>query len=133
MSFDLSSLDAGVSRQEEGIPVDIRHPATGKPLGITITVASYESERVKAVAREMGNQLLLQQRRNPKKADSVEAHEERTFRIALAAIIGWEGVEMAGKPLPFSRENARTVLERYPFIAEQIDAAAGDRAAFFAT
>lgn len=133
MGFDLSTLDTGSQRQEDGVPVEIKHPVTGQGLGITVTVASYESERVKAVARAMGNKALLQQKRNPRKADTVEAVEERTLEIAIAAIVGWDGVELEGKKLPFTRENARTVLERYPFIAEQIDAVAADRAAFFTT
>lgn len=133
MGFDLSTLDTGTRRKEDGVPVELKHPATGQPLGITITVASYESERVKAVARAMGNKALLQQKRNPRKADTVEAIEERTFEIACAAIVSWEGLELDGKPLPFTRENARTVLERYPEIAEQVDTVASDRAAFFTT
>lgn len=131
MGFDLSSLDGAARKQEDGVPVEIKHPATSEPLGITITVASYESERVKAVARQMGNKALVQQKRSPRKPETIEALEERTIEIAAAAIVGWEGVELDGKALPFTRENARTILERFPFIAEQIDAVAADRAAFF--
>jgi hypothetical protein len=98
---------------------------------MVITVASYESERVKRIAREIGNKALIEQKRNPRKGDSVEAIEERTFAIAIASIVDWSGLEMDGKPLECTRDNIRMVLEKFPFIAEQIDAAAGDRALFF--
>lgn len=132
MGFDLSTLNDSLKKQEEGVPVKIKHPATGEELGITIYVASYDSEKVRRVAREMGNKALLERRRNPRKADTVEAHEERTFAIAAAAIVGWEGLESEGKPLEFNRENARMIVERFSFVAEQIDMVAGDRANFFA-
>ncbi|MFP1634085.1 hypothetical protein ACLB6G_20335 [Zhengella sp. ZM62] len=131
MGFDLSAFDEGKKKQEEGIPVPIKHPATGEETGIVITVASYESERVKAVAREIANRALADQKKNSRKVDTVEAIEDRTFAIALASIVGWSGLEKDGKELPFTRDNARMILEAYPFIAEQIDAAAQDRALFF--
>lgn len=131
MGFDLSSLDAAVAKQEDGIRVEIKHPATGEPLGMIFTVASYDSERVKAVARSLGNKVLVSQKRNPRRTDTVEAMEDRTFAIAVAAVVGWEGVDLDGKALPCTPDNVRMVLERYPAIAEQVDAAASDRAAFF--
>lgn len=131
MAFDIDQFEPVRQRQEAGIPVAIKHPVTGEPTGIVITVASYESERVKKVAREMGNKALLDQRRNPRKGETVEAIEDRTFAIAIAAIVDWEGIEQKGKPLAFSRENARMLLEKLPWVAEQIDQAAGDRTAFF--
>jgi ubiquitin len=131
MGFDLASLETARKKQEEGVTVAIKHPATGAELGITITIASYESERVKRVAREMANKALLEQKRNPKKGETVEAIEERAMNIAIAAILDWQGIEMDGKPFPFNRENARMLLEKFPFIGEQLDSAAGDRSLFF--
>jgi hypothetical protein len=132
MSFDLSKLEGARQKQEDGVPVAIKHPATGADLGITITIASYESERVKRVAREMANRAMMEAKRNPRRGDTVEAIEERTIAIAAAAIIDWKGIEMDGKPLPFTRDNAKMLLEKFPFIGEQLDAAAGDRSLFFA-
>lgn len=130
MAFDLSTLETGRKKQDEGVEVPIKLP-DGSNSGMVITVASYESERVKRIAREIGNKALIEQKRNPRKGDSVEAIEERTFAIAIASIVDWSGLEMDGKPLECTRDNIRMVLEKFPFIAEQIDAAAGDRALFF--
>lgn len=130
MAFDLSTLEPGRQKQEDGVSVRIKLP-DGTDSDIVLTVASYESERVKRTAREIGNKALLEQKRNPRKGESVEAIEDRTFAIAISSIVGWEGIEMDGKPLPFTRENVRMVLEKFPFIAEQVDAAASDRALFF--
>lgn len=130
MAFDLSTLETGRKKQDEGVEVSIKLP-DGSDSGMVITVASYESERVKRIAREIGNKALIEQKRNPRKGDSVEAIEERTFAIAIASIVDWSGLEMDGKPLECTRDNIRMVLEKFPFIAEQIDAAAGDRTLFF--
>src|ERR1044071_689416 len=100
MAFALSNLAPAVTKQEDGIRVEIKHPATGEPLGMVFTVASYDSERVKAVARSLGNKALTQQKRNPRRSDTVEAIEDRTFAIAVAAVVNWEGVEVDGKALP---------------------------------
>lgn len=130
--MDLSKFDGFAKSFDEGMEVEIRHPVTGDKLGMTVTVASYQSERVKKLQRKLANVAMREQRRNPKKAATVEEVEEKAHDIMVAAVIGWSGFERDGKPLPCTPENVRAVLTNPDlwFIGEQIDKAAEDAQAF---
>lgn len=130
--MDLSKFDGFAKGFDEGIEVEIRHPVTGEKLGLSVRVASYQSERVKKVQRKLANVAMREQRRNPKKAATVDEVEEKAHDIMVAAIISWSGFERDGKPLDCTPENVRAVLSNPDlwFIAEQIDKAAEDQQGF---
>lgn len=132
MAFDLTAFEGTAKAFEEGVDVPIKHPVTGEPLGLTIRVASYQSERVRKVQRKMANAALREQRRNPKKATTSEEIEERSREVIGAAIIDWKGFEKAGKPYPCTPENVAAVLSNPDlwFIGDQVDKAADDQSAF---
>lgn len=129
---DLSKFDGFAKSFDDGIDVDICHPVTSEKLGMTVRIASYQSERVKKLQRKMANAAMREQRRNPKKAATVEEVEEKAFDIMVASVISWEGFERGGKPLECTPENVRAVVSNPDlwFIAEQIDKAAEDSQAF---
>ena len=130
--MDLAKFDGLARSFDEGTVVEIRHPVTGEKTDLTVTVASYQSERVKKLQRKMANAAMREQRRNPKKAATVEEVEEKAHDLMVAAVIGWSGFERDGKPLECTPENVRAVLTNPDlyFIAEQIDKAAEDAQAF---
>ncbi|WP_290497620.1 hypothetical protein [Hyphomonas sp. UBA4494] len=130
--MDISSFSGLAKSFDDGMEVEILHPVTGKPTGLSVRVASYQSERVKAAQRRMANAALRDQKRNPKKTATVEEIEEKTTDIIVAAVLSWEGFEKDGKPLECTPENVRMVVENPDlwFIAEQIDKAADDQLAF---
>jgi hypothetical protein len=129
--MDLSEFNGYASALDEGIDVDIVHPVTGKPLGITVRVAAYSSERVKAEARRLANEWRRKAR--PGKITTVEAEEGRTKAIVAASILRWSGVEMNGETLACTPDNVRRVIDdpNLAWFVQQIDAAAGDDAVFF--
>ena len=130
--MDLSKF-AGISHAfENGVEIEITHPVTSKPLGLKVKVASYASERVKAVQRRIANRSLRENKRNPKRTATVEELEEASTEILAAAVVGWSGFELKGKPLECNRENVLSVLNNPDlwFIREQIDKAADDVTAF---
>jgi hypothetical protein len=131
MGFDLSTLDGGVKKQEDGLPVEIKHPATDEPLGITIWVACYESERVMARARAIGNKVKQERAKKPHKIGKIEQDEENMRHLAIAAIVKWDGILVDDKPLPLNDDNAAMVLSKYRFIQDAIEEFGGDRANFF--
>lgn len=131
MSFDLSTFTPAKQRQEEGVAVSIKHPVSGEDLGMTFYVCSYESERVRKTTRDLANQILSEQRRNPKRVETAEMKEQRALAIVIASVVRWEGVEFEGQSLIASPENIRMVIEKFPWIGEQLDAAASDRSLFF--
>lgn len=59
-----------------------------------------------------------------------EVVELENRRTLLACIAGWENIEVDGAPLEVSEENANALLDRFPWIEEQVDTAIMDRSNF---
>lgn len=133
--------------QPSTISVDIKHPATGAPIGLTIECVSLEDDRVKQVERAIKNRAL----RGGRNTVTAEKIEDNTVEILSAAVVGWkwekpvlspakgkkaavygEQPDLEGDPNPgFNKINVGKVLAA-SWIAKQIDQALGDEAAFFA-
>lgn len=128
--MDLKQYEPGIARLDDGIPVYIKGPS-GEETDLVIHVASYESERVKKALRAMGEAELKRQQRRQTKTVSVEVIEERALTMAVACVLSWENMLENGEPLECNAENVRYILNKYRFITEQVDTAAGDRALFF--
>ncbi len=129
--MDLKEFDASLKRQQDGISVNIKHPATGEETGMIIVVASYESEKTKEQARRIADVISKKQEQNPGYVPNFREVESNTLAIAVAAIVGWTGIQLDGKDLEFTPSNVSLILKKYSFIADQIDKTAGDRALFF--
>lgn len=127
MAFDLSAFDGLTAAQEEGIDVTINGP-DGTPLSppVVITIAGPDSERQKAAQRKQADIRLRRRQRTM----SAKEAEEAGLDILAASIIAWTPFKVGGKVLELTKDNAKMVLQRYPFIQEQLDLAAGDRAGF---
>ncbi|RFF50181.1 hypothetical protein [Xanthomonas campestris] len=109
--------------------IDIKHPATEAPIGLRITLLPDTDERVRAVARKAVNERLA-----GKGKLTAEKSEQSRLDILTASIGAWEwGGSLTfhgGKPDP-TQQTVRQVLTELPWIADQVDAALGDRAGFF--
>lgn len=130
--FDLASLDALTAAQEDGIDVPIEHPVSGDPLGITIRVAGPDSQRQRKAYRRM----LDARMRSGKRRIEPEEAEGETLLYLARTLIGWtfsSGVTIDGEVPEFSVDAAVSLFRRFPFIREQIDAAAASRAGFSKT
>lgn len=132
--------------QPTTITVDIKHPATGAPIGIQIECVSLEDDRVKAVERVIKNKAL----RGGRNVMTAERIEDNTINLLAAAVVGWkwekplispangkkpavygDQPDLEGDANPaFNRINVGKVLA-VGWIAHQIDTALGDEAAFF--
>lgn len=116
--------------QPSTIAVDIKHPATGAPIGLKIECVSLEDDRVKQVERAIKNRAL----RGGRNAVTAEKLDDNTVDILSAAIIGWtwaDGLTLGNlKNPPLSKINVGKLLA-VSWIAKQIDTALGDEAAFF--
>lgn len=128
MTFDLANLAGLTEAQEAGTDLELKHPATGKPLDIVLRVVSYESERCKRVRRVAMDRALKSQGRRQVTAYEIE---ESTRDLVASAIVGWSGMEYQGAALDCTPENVKRILTEFPWIGEQVDAVAQDRAAFF--
>lgn len=126
MSFDLSAITANKN------VIQIRHPATAEPIGLTITLRPQDSAEVKSVTRKQLNENLRLRGKMP----SAEKIEQNRLDLLAAAVESWEwsdGVTWGGAALECSQQNVRRVLSEAPWLKSQIDDALGDEAAFFAS
>lgn len=132
MAIDISSLQ--VDPSEKGVEVEIKHPATGAPLGITFNIVRRHSKA--------GRNIALQTcRENTKdKEESEESYAERLGELIVCdCVVGWHSDEdeasipVDGEKLEFSQENVRKVLldPQYYWILEQVHAAVSSFDVFF--
>lgn len=116
--------------QPSTISVDIKHPATGAPIGLKVECVSLEDDRVKSIERSIKNRAL----RGGRNTVTAEKIEDNTVEILSAAIIGWtwaDGLTLGDLKNPtLSKVNVGKLLA-VSWIAKQIDTALGDEAAFF--
>lgn len=127
MAVDLDQFSGLVEAQEQGYPVQIRAP-DGSDLGLTITVAGPDSDRQRKARQKQINRRLAKRNAAPMDAAEIEASG---IGLLSETIISWSpAIKLGGKELSYSAENARKVLTAFPFIREQLDAAAGSRADF---
>jgi len=126
--IDLSSVDAAVKRQEEGILVPILNMDGKTSLGFSIRIAGPDSAKAKAAQEELADELIERGSTERLKASEIGA---RGVRYLAKVTLGWEPqVKLDGAVLPFSEANALKLYQRFNFIREQIDVKAGQRADF---
>lgn len=130
MGFDIGRLEAAKEQRETGVEMAFLDPRTGEDTGAVIVVASYASERVKAKARAIGKEWERKRQRNPNFLPGMDEQERLTMAMACAAVVDWRGFDLDGKAWPCTPENVERLLSD-PAVAKQVDAKAGDEAAFF--
>lgn len=129
MTFDLSQHQGFDFEQLSKL--EILDPITRQPNGLVIDVRSYRSETVKRVQRKLGNAAILANKKNPKRAGTVEEVEEKTNEIVAAAVAGWNMVNK-GEAVPATPETILSIISQpnFFYIAEQIDERADEDARF---
>lgn len=129
---DLARFDDLVKAQNDGADVKILHPVTGEEIGLTINVSGPDSAKVQKATRLYRDELIQMRRTNPSSTDTTLADIKLTARVCNS----WKfaaDTTIDGKVPEFSLEQAIAVMKRFPFIREQVDAAAGTRAGFSKT
>lgn len=137
--FDLSTLDTKAPA-ERGIVVELENPFdpttpfvddAGVPYSWTILGS--DAGKVRAIARKRLDRMLTLLRKNRDPGDA-EANEAADIDRLAAATLAWHLPPIDGQPAPEPNEHsARKILSdpRFPWIAEQLTKAMGDRARFF--
>lgn len=128
-AFDLTSLNT-TKACNAGADVEIRHPVTNVPLGMTIRVLGRDSDTFKEHTRDTLNARLRREAmaaKRGKDADlrTVETIEQENMDLLVACTVGWNGVVLDGKELPFEEANIRKVYKDYPWIYDQVNEAIG--------
>ena len=132
--MDLSNLDV-VAFAEQGVTVELKHPATGELLvndkdePMVIVVAGSDSKLFKSVIGARIKQNAL--KKGKKDEIDLEEMEKRGAETLAKCTLSWSGIQEGEKALPFSVASAQALYIKYPWIKEQVDAACGDRSALF--
>lgn len=122
-SVDLAHLDT-VARCDQGAQLELLHPATGKPLGVFLTLAGVDSGAHRQALAFLAEQRLRRRGMSP---DDLRGEE---VEIAARCTLSWRGVLIAGVEVAHSLEAARDLYGRFPWIREQALAFIGDRAQY---
>ena len=123
--LDLGKFDP-VAACNEGAEIEIKLDGM-PPTGTVIKVRGIDSDAV----RKLNDERIRRLQRDFKKTgkfnptDPVDAARER-IEFVIACTMGWRGVQIDGKEVPFSVEAARAVYEKHRWIVEQLDQAIGD-------
>jgi hypothetical protein len=122
------AISSQVARRDS-IEVPILDPRDQKPTAITITLASPYSPQAKAAQH-----AIVEVLRGKKEADiGVAELEAKALDSLVACTLGWKGVEDAdGNALIASASMVRALYDAEPWIAEQVQAAYGEKSRFFA-
>lgn len=123
---------------EKGTEVEIIHPTTYQPLGITVVVCGSDSDTFKAIQRKQLNRRLemQQKNRNRQNAMTAELLEAEGMDVLVACTKSWRTGDRPqiefddNEWLDCTPENVRRIYEELPWLKEQVDQEIGDRANF---
>lgn len=127
--LDLATLSTAAP-SEEGRWLEIRHPITGAPMvhedgrPLRIRVRGVDSSTFAKIREGKLRRLFV---------EGLPAEEDPHKRDAATLadlLVGWEGLVWRGVDLPFTRAAAVEVLTETPWLREQIERFAGERANF---
>jgi hypothetical protein len=126
--IDLTSLDT-TEACNAGADVEIRHPVTNAPTGITVRVLGRDSDTFKQYTRDLLNTRMrreaMAQKRGKDDPRTVEIVEQENLGLLVACTVGWSGVTEAGTEVPFTEANVQAVYKKYPVIYDQVNEAIG--------
>lgn len=125
--MDLADALANVADQDRGRWLDVIDPWEGQPTGMRFRVAGPDSDVQRRAKVAMMDELA--EMAGPDGNVSFENREAARLGCLARCVLAWE-IEENGTPVPLSHKAIIRVLRSVLWVQEQVDAFAGDRAAF---
>lgn len=121
---------SGLVANEELFTLEVEHPKTGKPVGITIKVRSAGSDAAMAVVRQQTDGLLERQQR--RKLIDAERVEDNEIDQAVSFVASWDwGANTYDNKVPDSDpKTIKAILKKEGWIYAQVVGAARNIANF---
>lgn len=117
------------SLSDEPVKYVVLHPVTGDKTDIILHLAGFHDPAVKAVNRTFQKKIFDAATRKEQLPDDVL--DNQVIFSLVECIKGWENLSFNGQPLEFNKKNAKMILEKMPWLKEQVEAFCGERANFF--
>jgi hypothetical protein len=126
---DLSNLE--VKEEKQAVAMQVVHPITRKPMfdeatkePVEIVVLSADSSEAANARQKIADKALKarSQGRSPSAADV----EEGGIEILAFCTKSWKHVVWEKAELPYSRENAKMIYRKLPWLRQQVDAFSAD-------
>lgn len=123
-TFDLGSLDT-IEACNKPAEIEIKHPVTGAPTGVFISVLGKDSDTYRSIVRGMADETLKRQAMNRSSDDSLEKLERKNIEALVAVTTGWRTdkeptVTLNGDRLDFNPANVRKVYSALLPVREQV-------------
>ena len=126
--FDLGSLDT-TDACNKPFEVEIKHPVTGAPTGVFISVLGRDSDAYRAIVRGMADEDLKRQAMGKRDTNaSLDKLEKKNLEALVAVTMGWRTgkeptVTVKGEKLDFSTPNVRKVYAELLPVRDQVSEA----------
>ncbi len=120
-------------KSDDGAVMTVTHPGTAALTDAKITLAGEDSKLWRKAGREVNMRSL---QGTGKKLENIfqqaaERIEKNKPDLLASVTLSWVNVELNGKKLECTRENARKLYESHPWLLEQVNTFVGNRANFF--
>jgi len=121
-----------MEKAESGFKMEIVNPATGVPVGATITIAGTDSKIYQDAQHKIANKRMkrMNNRGGMKFALTSEEVEMESIELLSRCTLGWDNIDWEGAPLKFSMENAKMIYTELLWLREQCVVAMEDRSNF---
>lgn len=125
--MQLNDILANAEDQDRGLWFDLLDPLTGEPTGIRLRLSGPDSATQARARLRMVDELA--EAADDDGRVSAEAREKCRLNSLARCVLGWE-VSEGGEPVPFTHANILRLLRAAAWVHQQVDAMAGNRAAF---
>jgi hypothetical protein len=123
-AFDLGSIDT-IEACNKAAEIEIKHPVTGAPTGVFISVLGKDSDAYRSIVRGMADETLKRQAMGKNDSATLEKLEQKNIEALVAVTTGWRTgdeafVVVKGEQLPFTSANARRVYSELLPVRDQV-------------
>lgn len=125
--MQLNDILSNAEDQEKGRWFELADPVTGRGTGIRLRIAGPDSATQAKARLAMVDELAAAAGDDGRVG--AEARERVRLNSLARCVLGWECSE-DGQPVPFTHANVLRLLRAAQWVQLQVDALAGDRAAF---
>jgi hypothetical protein len=126
--MDLAPFDG---KADDGAEMVVMHPGTGDATDAVITLAGMDSRAWRAASHKLRSNVFSDGADQDRVVKAFEMSEQHVAELLASVTLSWKNVKDGGPDLECTRENAKKLYVKYPWLREQVNRFAGNRANFF--